>query len=223
MVKIKKNLIFLGIQGSGKTTQAEKFAKKYNYIHIGAGNLIRNYIKNNEHNSKFITNIVDNGLLLPSDILFKKILTPLLTKITKKKPIIFDGIPRNIAQFKKFNKIIKKLNINEPILVYFKIPQRIVIERIKYRKICPICNKVYGPANTEYKKNICIKDKTNLIKRKDDTKEKIKKRIDIFQRETAYLIKYFKNNKKYIEINAEPSILEVNKKIITKLNDLFKK
>lgn len=214
MAKVKPNIILLGAQGSGKSTQAELLAKNFDYEWIVTGKLVRNAIKKNDANSKIIKKYVDAGKLVPNEIIFKNIYEPHLEKVNKNKGIIFDGMPRNISQMHTFHSLLEKLDISEPILVHIYIPDKIVFERILSRKICPKCDKAYKPTDTEYNDNICSQCNIKLVSRSDDTnKNALKKRLSIFHNETKKIIEYYKNKNRFIKIDGCPSVEKVYKSI----------
>lgn len=221
MAQIVPNIIILGIQGSGKSTQAEMLARKFDYNWIIAGQLVRNAIKKQNQLSKTINDYVKKGKLVPHDIMFKKIFRPYLEKIDKNKGIIFDGIPRDMDQMKSFHLLLEELNISQPYLIYLKIPDSLVLKRILARRICPICDKTYKPGDKIYDKNICPKCNVKLTQREDDVDKKaLEQRLSIFHKQTKKIIAYYKKNNLLIEIDGKKIIPEVYKEIIKKINQI---
>lgn len=223
MAKITPNIILLGAQGSGKSTQALLLAKKFDYEWIITGSLVRKAIKKNDANSKIIKKYVDKGKLVPNKIIFKNIYEPHLKKINKSKGIIFDGMPRNLSQMKTFHKLLDKLEIQRPILLYIEIPDDIVYKRILSRKICPKCDRAYKPGDKSYEKNTCKVCNKKLESRTDDKdKSALTQRLSIFHKDTKKIINHYKKNGLLLKIDGTPSVEEVNKNILKKLEN-FKK
>lgn len=211
---MKPNLIILGPQGSGKSTQAQLLVDKYNYGHISVGNILRPLIYKDDSLGKKLNKYVSKGQLVPMDLLLKKVITPYIKKLDLSKNIIFDGIPRNLIQTKIFETYLKKQNIAKPYLIYIKIDKPTIMKRIKLRKTCLKCGMNLKPHVTGYKDNICPICKTKLIERQDDKDLKtLEKRISIFYQNTKKVIKYYKTNNRLIVINGEQSINDVNKDI----------
>ena len=75
-------------------------------------------------------------------------------------------------------------------LVFFDISLEVAIERISGRRLCPDTKKVYNIYTNPPPKDI----EKNVIKRKDDTKEKVEHRYDVYQNETSPLIEYYGSN-----------------------------
>ncbi len=223
MAKIKPNIIILGAQGSGKSTQAEMLAEDFGYSWIVTGKLIREAIKKNDKNSEIINSYVKNGKLVPNDIIFKNIYEPHLRKVDPEKGIIFDGMPRNISQMKIFKQLLKKLNIDSPILLYLYVPDNIVKKRILSRKICPKCDKAYKPGDIEYKKNKCKKCNIELIARNDDVNKKaLAQRLSIFHQDTKKIIDHYNQHSRLVKIDGTKSVPEVHQLISKKIKKYFK-
>jgi len=221
MVKIKPNLIFFGVQGSGKSTQAKELSKKDNYTIIFIGNVLRQIALKNTIFGKKIKKYIDSGQLIPENILYDKIIYPKLLELNKKNGIIFDGIPRNVKQLRIFNKMLEKLKIIPPYLVYLDLPIDISTKRILSRKICPKCENTYIANTKEYNSNMCYKCNNSLIRRKDDMDINIiKKRFHIFENQTKKILNYYKKNNLLIKIDANKKVESVNKDIIKKINKI---
>lgn len=222
MAQIVPNIILLGVQGSGKSTQAEKLADKYNYNWIIAGQLIRNAIKKGDSLSRTIDKYVKAGKLVPQDIIFNKIFKPHLLKVIKdKKGIIFDGIPRDLKQMQVFHELLDSLKINRPYLVYLSVPDKVIFQRILSRKICPNCGKAYKPDDKEYEKNTCSKCNISLESRSDDTDTKaLNERLSIFHNKTLKIVDYYKKNSRLIKIDGTKSIDDVSRQITKKIEKL---
>lgn len=128
------NIVFMGKAGSGKGTYGAKLAKEYNLYHMSSGQVLRDYIKNNDNeNSKKISSIINEGKLIPDEITFEVLKEDIDKKVLclrcKYKGIIFDGFPRNANSVRFFNdnniKVYKAVNID--------ITDEEAIKRIKNR------------------------------------------------------------------------------------------
>ncbi len=203
-------LIFIGPQGSGKGTQAKIISKKFSIAHISTGELLRSTKgKLKQQTDKYM----NKGKLIP-DKLMIKILEQRIKKKDCKKGFILDGFPRNIKQAKKLDKI---TSIDK--VIEIKISDKQAIKRLEGRRICPICganyNIVTSPKPKQQEK--CDKCGSKLIKRKDDTKTSIKKRLTIYHKKTEPILDYYKD--KVIKINGQQSIDKVTKNIMKNLKN----
>src|SRR3990167_9480359 len=212
-----KTFIILGPQGSGKGTQARFLSEKINTPIISMGEVSRKARERNDEIGAMAREYYDKGILFPADLI-AKLLEAELIKMDLSKGIIFEGVPRNMQQVEIFNKIVVKLNILEPLLIYLNISKETSSKRIKGRKVCSICSMPVMPNDENYQSGVCKKCGGKLITRPDDQPEAIRKRLDSYYQETKPVIELYRQSGKLIEIDGEPSIdavsREVNKKLV---------
>jgi len=209
-VLLKKKIVFLGPPGSGKGTQAQLLSKNFSIPHISTGDIFRKIIKTGKPKklADSIKKYVQSGLLVPDDIVFKS----LFSVIKNKKYYILDGFPRNINQAKLLDEALKKDGIDK--VIYFKVSDKEIIKRLTSRRTCPKCGKVYNIYTLKPKNdNLCDVCKVELIIRDDDKLETVKKRLEIYKKDTLPLLDYYKKKKLLVTINAEDKIENVYKKM----------
>ena len=200
------NITFIAPPASGKGTQSQKISKKYHLEHISTGDLLRNVTDPN------IKEKIDNGQFV-SDEIISKLLKQKLIEIGP-KGYVLDGFPRNINQAKLYEKMLKELNIKLGIVIVLDIDKIIALKRITGRRICPKCGSVFNNlfADTKAKtEGVCDNCGHNLVSRADDNEETFEKRYQIYQKETAPLIDYFKDNVYHADssINADYTFKQI--------------
>ena len=202
------NIIFIGIQGSGKGTQAKEVAKQLNLVHISTGDLLR---EQKGKLKKEIDNIINKGKLIPDELMIK-LLKEKIKKENNKEGIILDGFPRTIQQAKKLTKEIKIDRVTE-----IKISDKESIKRLINRRTCENCKEGYNLITQPKPKNpkFCDKCGGKLIQRKDDNLKSIKQRIKTYHNQTKPILEFYKN--KIIKINGKRKINKITKKIIKKI------
>ncbi len=128
----KNILIFLGPQGSGKSTQAKIISKLKKYTHIVESDLLHNFVTQNNKESKQVQKIIKKGEMVPfeisCDVLFKKI------NSLKSKKIIVDGFPRTINQAHVIDYFLYKKKHNLLGIVYIDLNKKECIKRLLLRK-----------------------------------------------------------------------------------------
>ncbi len=215
------NLIILGPQGSGKGTQADLLAEKFNMEIIAPGKLVREKAKESSDLGKKIKSYSRKGELVPNEII--RVLIPQRLKEIKKDRIIFDGFPRNFQQAQLLEELLGEFQIKKPIVIYLKILKKTAVLRITSRKICPKCEEIFYLKSADYKKGICPKCKVKIVQREDDKPKAVQKRLDIYFQQTEKIIDYYREKGRLIEIDGEPEIEQVFCQILEKLNDYLKK
>ena len=205
-------LILLGPPGSGKGTISERLEKDYKLYHLSAGALLREEVAKSTTIGKDIKAYIERGELVPDSFVVQ------LVKLdAKSKPnYILDGFPRTLTQATE----IEDLNID--IVLLLDVSEDIVLERFAGRRVCQSGEHGYHLTHLTPKvTGICDVDKTSLIQRKDDNPQVIKKRFQIYHKDTALLINYYQKKKLLHKIpaNGTPDEVYQNvKKIINQLN-----
>lgn len=212
------SFIILGPQGSGKGTQSQLLAEKLNLNLLSMGAVTRKLRDEDSDLGRKAKEYYDQGMLFPDDIT-KQLLENTVKKLDANKGIIFEGVPRSYKQLYIFDGILKEFNISEPWFIYLKIKKSTIMDRIGSRKVCDKCNTPYLADNKEYKNGICEKCGGKLVTRPDDQPAAIEKRLESYHALTEPLIDYYKKKNKLIEIDGEPKIPEVFKKIIKSLKE----
>lgn len=201
-------LILMGPQGSGKGTHAEIISKKLNIAHISTGDLFRSASGSLKEE---IDSYINSGKLVPDELTIK-ILKEKLSKKECKNGFILDGFPRNLSQAKALDSI---TSIDKVVVIL--ISDKESIKRISSRLSCSKCGKVFNIlTNPPKKENVCDICSSQLTKRKDDSEESLKKRLEIYHKETEKVISYYPKEK-IVEINGERSIGAVEKDILSAL------
>lgn len=216
---MKKELIFLGPPACGKGTQTTKLAEFLNLPHVDTGSLLRAEIKNQTPDGVVAKSFIDKGQLVPVDLV-AKIIKNRLSQDDCRDGYILDGYPRSVEQADKLDVINNEINSKRDVdvdfkAIYFDIDTNVLVERIVNRRSCPVCGEIYNLAfKAPQKDGICDKCGTELVQRKDDTREVAQARFDTYFKETAPLIEYYKNKGTLKTIDANGSIDQVWERLL---------
>lgn len=183
-----KHLVFYGIQGSGKGTQAKLLEKDYNYVVFSTGNELRQNVQDQTELGKKVEAIINSGQHVSDDIIVE--LVQNFYNENKENKIIFDGVIRNLNQYETIQKFFQENGI-ETTAVYLDLDKESAIERIMSR------------AEKEG--------------RKDDNLESAKKRIELFFEKNIPVIEKYPENQ-IVSVNAKQSIEDVYTELKQKLN-----
>ena len=161
-----KNIVIFGAPGAGKGTQSDKMIEKYGFGHISTGDVLRNEIKNGTELGKTANGYIDNGQLIPDELMID-ILASVYDSFGKEhKGVIFDGFPRTIPQAEALKKMLAERGHNVAAMVELFVPEDELMKRLLLR----------GQQSG----------------RSDDNEETIKKRLNVYNNQTSPLIDWYK-------------------------------
>lgn len=171
-----KNIVIFGAPGSGKGTQSDLMIKKYGFGHISTGDVLRNEIKNETELGKTAKQYIDNGQLIPDELMID-ILASVYDGFGKEhEGVIFDGFPRTIPQAEALKKMLDERGHNVAAMIELDVPEEELMTRlIKRGQECG---------------------------RSDDNEATIKKRLDVYHNQTAPLIEWYKKENLYHHIDG---------------------
>ena len=187
------NIIMLGAPGTGKGTIAGILSEKLGIPQISTGDIFRKNIKEGTELGKLAESYISKGQLVPDEVTIK-IVEDRLNKPDAKNGVILDGFPRTIVQADRLKEILKAKGENIDITINLETPEDEIIERIVNRRICsnPDCKTVYNIIlNPPKKEGICDVCGHELIQRKDDNVETVKKRLQNYFMQTSPLVEYY--------------------------------
>ena len=195
-------IIMLGAPGTGKGTLSTLLSQYYDIPHISTGDILRDTIRRNDKDSEVLKQYVETRLKL----------------IDCNDGFILDGFPRTKEQADGFYNLLKKIKKNITAVINLETPEKEIIERIKNRIVCPKCKSVYNLKTAiPITEGICDKCDTPLIKRKDDTEEKIVERLKEYYSKTFELVDYYKKTGKLFTVNATSSLNKTSKDLLKEI------
>lgn len=158
------NLVFLGPPGAGKGTQAKLLAQKSGIAHISTGEMLRAAVEKGSELGKQVRDIMNSGQLVSDDVIIK-IISERIKEADCSHGFILDGFPRNVAQGEALEKLLSSAGMKLDAVLYFAISQDELLRRLENRR------QAEG--------------------RVDDDSETQKKRISIYEEQTAPLIEFY--------------------------------
>ena len=209
-------LILLGPPGAGKGTQAEVLSKKYNLPHISTGDMLRDAVKKQTTVGLKANSYMLKGDLVPDRIVIE-IVKERLAKEDAKNGFILDGFPRTGTQAESLDEALRKIKMPLDMVLYFNTSDKMSIKRLSGRRVCKNCGVNFHVANIPPKRaGICDYCGLPLVQRQDDREETVKKRLEVYKKETAELIDYYKNKKILKTIAGDLDVGEISQ-ILAKL------
>lgn len=212
-------MVFLGKQGVGKGTYAQRFSKQEDIPHLSTGDLLRAEIKTGSELGKEIAEIINAGNLVPDEMMLQ-ILEKRLQQSDCEKGFILDGFPRNLNQARLLEESLEKIGKKLDCVINFFASEKTLMERLGGRWQCKKCAKIYHTTNLPSKvEGKCDLDGEDLYQRDDDKPDAIQKRFAIYEEQTKPLIGYYKEKELIIDMNADRKPEEVLEDLSKKLRE----
>ena len=204
------NLILLGAPGAGKGTQAELLIEKLGIPGISTGNMLREAIANGTELGKKVKSYMDGGLLVPDELIMG-IVAERTAQPDCANGFILDGVPRTLAQAEALDAA----GVVIDHVVSIEIDDSVIEGRMTGRRVCGKCGASYHVvANPPKTEGVCDSCGGELIIRKDDAPETVRKRLDVYHAQTEILMDYYGKQGKIRHIEGNQSIEGANADIL---------
>ena len=178
------NILVLGPQGSGKGTQAKKVSRTYGIPHIATGDMLREMRELPTPLGRELKEVLDSGELV-NDELMIELIRDRLSRGDTIPGFILDGFPRTMAQAEALDDLLRELDRSIDVVFEFQVPDR-----------SELLDRMLKRAAVE--------------NRADDTPEAITRRLELYDRETAPLVEYYRSTRgNVVGIHADRTVDEV--------------
>ena len=204
------NLILLGAPGAGKGTQAELLMEKLSIPGISTGNMLREAMKNGTPVGEKAKYYMDNGLLVPDEVIMD-IIAERVTKADCANGFILDGVPRTLAQA----EALEARGVKIDHVVSIEIDDSVIEGRMTGRRVCSKCGASYHVvANAPKVEGVCDHCGSELMIRKDDAPETVRRRLEVYHEQTEVLKDFYAKLGKLRLVEGNQSIEGANGEIL---------
>lgn len=203
-------IVLLGAPGCGKGTQAKMLVEKYGAEQISTGDLLRAAVTSGSKLGKQAKAVMEAGEFV-SDKIVLGLISEKLAAPDVADGFILDGFPRNLAQAKALDALLKEKALPLDAAIHIHVDVEEIVKRITGRRSCADCGAIYNiyflpPA----KDGVCDKcGGTNLTHRADDNEETVRNRLQVYQEQTAPLIAYYNEQNLLATIPGTGSIEDI--------------
>jgi adenylate kinase len=206
---MSKIIVLMGAPGAGKGTQARLLQERLHLPQISTGDILRARAQQSDALAKEIQEVQAAGKLA-SDDLVGRVVRERTNQPDCKKGYVLDGFPRTIAQSEMLEDLAATQN-ERLRAIFIDVPFEILEKRIAGRLSCPICGEIY---NIYFKlpklNNSCDRHAdAQLIQRVDDKPEKVRVRLETYNRETEPLLDYYQRTGRLHRVDGTRSPEEI--------------
>ena len=197
---------FLGPPGAGKGTQARELAREWGVPHLATGDMLREAVAAGTRLGLAAQRYMEQGALVPDDVIID-LMRERLAAADATKGFILDGFPRTIAQDEALGKVLAETGQALGAVVFFDVSEAELLRRLTGRRVCRQCQATYHlvsapPAKT----GICDKCGGELYQREDDSEKTVRNRLEVYTRQTAPLLDYYRGHSLLRTVRGEGPI-----------------
>jgi adenylate kinase len=193
-------LVVLGKQGAGKGTQAVALSHHYVVPHIATGDMLRAHVRGGTELGHKAKSIMDSGELLSDELIIEMVAERLWSADVRARGFVLDGCPRTVHQAKMLAEI---LDVDElDCALDLEVPTSEVLSRLAQRRVCSDCGTNYStssPPRINWTCDICFGE---VVQREDDTEEAIRRRLELYERETEPLIEWYREHDQLVQVEG---------------------
>ncbi len=206
-------VIFLGPPGAGKGTQAQELAREWGVPHIATGDMLREAVAAKTALGLEAKRHMDSGGLVPDEVVIG-LVGERLAQPDAKAGCVLDGFPRTVAQAEALDALFARAGIALDRVIYLDVPRSELLRRLTGRRVCRACGRTFhlvsAPPSVAGKCDDCGGE---LYQRADDSEATVATRLDVYQKQTAPLLDYYRGRRLLAEVAGEGSVAGVGEAI----------
>jgi adenylate kinase len=215
--------LVMGIQGSGKGTQADRLSRELGIPHISTGDIFRAVSKQQSPLGEELRHIMNAGLLVP-DELTSRMVRERIAQDDAQRGFILDGYPRTREQARHLDEMLRERGEQITAVFFFDMPEEEAVARLEPRRVCTANNAhIYHMVHKPPKHDaVCDFDGAPLIQRDDDKPEAIRKRVAEYKQQTIPVAEDYEARGLVHHIDATQPIDAVTEQLMRVIKKLVK-
>jgi adenylate kinase len=211
-------IVLLGPPGAGKGTQATRLVDRCGLDHISTGDLLRWHKAQDTQLGQEARHYMDAGELVPDDLVLRMV-------VDRLEPnghgFILDGFPRTVEQAKALDRALADEGAELQAVLNLDLDREVAVRRLAARRTCPACHSAYNTLTAPPRvAETCDQDGERLLQRDDDREDVVRRRMEVFEEQTAPVKDYYRGTGLLRSIAAEGTEEEVAERAVEALADL---
>jgi adenylate kinase len=205
-------LVVLGKQGAGKGTQCVRLSHHYVVPHVSTGDMLRAAVKSRAPLGLRAQVLMDQGELVSDELIMEMVGQRLASADALSRGFVLDGCPRTIAQAEALDEILAPDALD--LVVNLGVPTPLVLRRLAARRVCEDCGTNYSVSSPPTIAGICDVCGGEVVQREDDTEEAIGRRLELYERQTAPLLDFYRRANLLETVNGMGSLDGVTRRVV---------
>jgi adenylate kinase len=198
-------VVVMGPPAAGKGTQCSLIAERLGLPHISTGVLLREAVATDAPLGRLAQPFLDRGELVPDETM-SAIVAQRLKAADARPGAILDGFPRTVDQAQRLDEVLARMGRRIDATIFLRVPADVVLDRVTHRFNCPRCGAIYSIRSSPTRvPGRCDNCGEVLEQRDDDRADVARRRLEVYEEQTAPLIEFYRARKVLIEVDgAEP-------------------
>lgn len=206
-------LVLLGPPGSGKGTQAAALVSAFGIPHVSTGDILREAVREGTPLGRRASDYMNRGDLVPDEVMIG-LVDERLARNDCRPGFLLDGFPRTVPQAEALEKTLAARGAPLDAVVSIEVSEEEVVRRIAGRSSCPRCGSPYNKFTSPPKVDgVCDKDGARLVTRPDDNEGAVRRRLEVYRRQTAPLVEFYRSRGLLREVRGEGDPKEIHGEI----------
>jgi len=195
-------VVLLGAPGTGKGTQGARLHESEGIPHVSTGDLLREAVEQQSELGVKAKAYMDTGRLVPDELVLGMV-RERISQADCGEGFLLDGFPRTVGQAEALEGLLSERQEPLDCVVSLAVGEAEIVRRLSGRRVCPECGHLYHVEFSPPRKDgVCDECGAGLITREDDREETIRKRLEVYRRETAPLLDFYRQRGTLEEIDG---------------------
>jgi adenylate kinase len=188
------NLILLGPPGAGKGTQAQRLVQSHGLVQLSTGDMLRAEVRSGSALGRRVDEVMKSGGLVSDDIVIEAIEARIAAPEAA-NGVILDGFPRTVPQAQALDEMLRKHGRKLDHVILMEVDEAALVDRLAGRFSCRTCGAAYHETNHRpAKEGVCDNcGGGDFVHRPDDRPETVSKRFEVYRRDTAPILPYYRD------------------------------
>jgi adenylate kinase len=185
--------------------------------HVSTGDMLRGEVKSRTSLGQRAKAMMDEGELIPDDLVMEMVGQRLGESDTRARGFVLDGCPRTISQAKGLADLLDPDELD--IVLDLEVPTAMVLKRLASRRVCVDCGANYSVASRPLVNWTCDVCGGEVVQREDDTEDAIRRRLELYDRQTSPLIEWYQRHELLVSVNGTGSPDAVTRRCVKAIDD----